>query len=130
MIEIEDLLGIPFRTHGRDRNGYDCYGLVIEVAERCGHKMPDIYCGYAYSGENSIRTLDENAFNIVSASRLVKTDEPKEGDIILFFDRKGRTEHIGVWLEKDTFVHCDGYGVRVTRLSDYDKAGTIYTWQS
>lgn len=130
MIEIEDLLGIPFKVHGRDKSGYDCYGLVIEIAGRLGHKMPDLYYGYDYSEENNEKTLSENSFNIISAGRLMKTDSPAEGDIVLFKDRKGRTCHIGVYLGKDRFIHCDSAGVRITRLSEYNRKGEAYRWQN
>lgn len=37
----EDLLGAPYREGGRDKDGLDCWGLVLEVFRRLGHALPD-----------------------------------------------------------------------------------------
>ena len=31
LLDIDDLLGVPYKVHGRGPDSYDCYGLVIEV---------------------------------------------------------------------------------------------------
>ena len=128
MIKIDDLLGIRFVTHGRDKKGYDCYGLAIEVSARFGHKLVDMY--YDYNSSNNLQDLDDNTYNIIKGSKLESTETPSESDIILFFDRKGRTTHIGVYLSNDNFIHCDENGVHVSRLSTYFRKWKAYKWQN
>ena len=125
MIDIDDLLGIPFVLHGRDKRGYDCYGLVLEVAKRFGHNMVDLYKEYS---ENNERDLDDNSHNIIYASNLVKTEKLTSGDILLFYDKKGRVCHIGVFLKNNDFIHCDGDGVHISDLSKYIRKWEAFTW--
>lgn len=43
MIDYEDLIGIPFVNHGRDRAvGFDCYGLVMEMYRRLVLTSPNL----------------------------------------------------------------------------------------
>ena len=45
--EAEDLVGSPFRLHGRDPvHGLDCVGVALLALRRCGIGVPDIG-GYA-----------------------------------------------------------------------------------
>ncbi|MFB0612974.1 NlpC/P60 family protein [Aurantiacibacter poecillastricola] len=38
-----DLVGVPFRLHGRcARNGVDCIGLIALALERCGQSVPPL----------------------------------------------------------------------------------------
>ena len=123
---FEDLLGIPFKLHGRDKDGFDCYGLVLEVYKRLGHNMVDLDRAYK---ENNEKDLDDNVYNITKCSGLKKTTEKEYGNIILFYDNKGRVCHIGVFLKRDDFIHCDGEGVHISKLSTYYRKWEIYKWQ-
>lgn len=117
MIDISDLIGCRFKVHGRDKNGFDCYGLVIEVEKRYGREMVDLLKDYTKS--NYMLEINENAFSYIDNNKLKKTDKLEEGNVILFFDEKGRATHVGVYLKKRDFIHCDGLGVRVTNLDTY-----------
>ena len=40
----EDLLGVRFKVHGRNKKeGFDCYGLAIEVLRRNGIILKDVF---------------------------------------------------------------------------------------
>ena len=44
MIDYSDLIGVPFKNQGRDKNiGLDCYGLVMEVYKKLGIQLPEYY---------------------------------------------------------------------------------------
>jgi cell wall-associated NlpC family hydrolase len=41
MINLRDLLGIPFTNRGRTLDGLDCYGLVMEVYKKFDITLPE-----------------------------------------------------------------------------------------
>ena len=122
---VMDLLGIPFVLHGRSKKGYDCYSLVIEFERRLGHNMYDLAKGY---GDNNEKDLNDNVYNIIKSCKLRKTNELKYGNVVLFYDNKGRVCHIGALLNNKDFIHCDCEGVRVSNLDTYSRKGEIYEW--
>ena len=47
MIDYSDLIGVPFKNRGRDKNtGLDCYGLVMEVYKKIGIQLPEYYADW------------------------------------------------------------------------------------
>ena len=128
MIEIDDLLGIPYKIHGRDLDGFDCYGLVIEVERRFGHEMIDYYG--EYTNGDCVKVLDKNCNDFIRDMNLIETDSPSLGDIIVFLNDNGESVHVAVYLKRDDFIHCDGDGVSIANLNRYfrDK-WKVYKWQ-
>lgn len=125
MIDMTGLLGKPYSLHGRGPDSYDCYGAVIELERRLGHRMPDIYREYT---ENNERDLSDNAYNIVKGSGLVRGSRLELGNVLLFYDQKGRCCHIGVCLEDGDYFHCDMDGCQVSRLEDSGRKWEVYEW--
>jgi hypothetical protein len=41
-VTYEDLLIVPYKENGRDTDGMDCYGFVIELLRRAGKNLADI----------------------------------------------------------------------------------------
>jgi probable lipoprotein NlpC len=100
MIKIKDLVGIPYKDHGRDASGMDCYGLVIEVLRRGGTNVPDVF----YNDTN-IET-NKNVMQILeSAIPNIKLDKPEEGAVIEILVM-GQPSHVGVCLGNGTFIHA------------------------
>lgn len=125
---INDLLGVRFKNHGRSvEEGFDCYGLAIEVSKRLGHELCDLW----YE-KSTPQTFTENVESICEkmSSKIEETTEQELGNLVLFADEKGRMIHIGVILEKGLFIHADFDGVRVMRLEDfYRKTWKVYKWR-
>lgn len=127
LLDVNDILGKPYKAHARGPNAFDCYGLVIEVEKRLGHTMPDLYTRLSKSEE---REYDpHNADFSTEMSGLEKTKKPKFGDVILFFDKKGRIVHTGVYLKNDDFIHCNKRGVHIMKLSQCLEKSEVYTWK-
>ena len=122
LLDINDLLGKPYKVHGRGPDSYDCYGLVIEVERRLGRIIPDLY--QIFDKKSEVRNPDFS----LKAVGLEKTDTPSFGDIIVF-KKKGRVDHVAVYLKNNDFIHCDCNGVEVLNLNYYFRKGEFYKWQ-
>ena len=121
---IDDLLGVPYKLNGRTKNGFDCYGLLIEVEKRFNHILPDFVNA---SEENFLECLKM----AVDVLPLKSIEEPtKEGDIILIVNVYGIPFHIGAYLGNGMFIHCNKYGVHLEKINMYkNRIGRVYTWQ-
>ena len=127
-LDISDLLKVPYKEAGRDKKGFDCYGLVIEVSKRLGHELVDFTDEerMLYVGKRQLQGFSL-AEKIIEQSGLIKTDEPIFGDIILVLNNKRQGVHIGVMLDNE-IIHCDMGGVRISPVSDF-KQKEFYTWK-
>lgn len=75
---FDDLIGKPYKEHGRGLDGYDCYGVCMKVCERIGIKLPEV---------------DE-----LSSEPFYKPEKPQLGDIVLI--NAGVERHVGVMLDR------------------------------
>ena len=115
MIDVSDLIGIPYKEHGRDLSGLDCYGLAILVEKRFGKTLKDaVY-------ENHDAELSQKWAPLLNVS---KTDFITEGSILEFHIKN--TLHIGVALNSQNMIHATtNQGVRISRIAAY-KIANIY----
>ena len=120
LLELNDLLGKPYKAHGRGPDGYDCYGLVIEVEKRLGKDMPDLYKKLS-EGEDI-----HNASCVSQKAGYRKVDKAEFGDVVVFFNQNGQIHHSGVCLKNGDFVHCDKYGVRISQLDTGVERKEVY----
>jgi probable lipoprotein NlpC len=112
---ITDWTGVKYRLGGLDKNGIDCSGFALLLEKDIyGLKLP----------RRSVEQAD--AINSKSMNQL------KEGDLIFFSFGGGQVDHVGVYLNKNYFVHASpSRGIIVDDLSiaSYQraivKAGTI-----
>lgn len=100
MVEVQDLVGIPFKNGGRDSKGYDCWGLVMKVYRRMGIELPD----YPIDAMNTEEISGEFLSN---RSNWVKIAEPTEGCLVVMRVSCDRwANHVGVCLNDKTFIHA------------------------
>lgn len=111
-IELNDLIGTPYKDHGRDASGYDCYGLAIEVSRRYGYKLNDII----YENHN----IELSAQNVPTLN-VTPIDEPREGAIIEM--EYGDELHVGVCLNARDFIHMTRQGCKVNRIGSIKVRG-------
>jgi cell wall-associated NlpC family hydrolase len=111
---IPKYVGLPFKSCGRDEEGYDCWGLVKLIYEReRGVLLPD------YLLYDSVSNLDqvEHTVDVIKSEDWVKVERETFLDVILF-RCFGRPTHVGLVLDKKRFLHSPE-GDR-TRVESYD----------
>lgn len=83
-------IGIPYKLHGRDFTGCDCYGLVYLYMLEHGYTLPKY--DFSYTLENREKELTVERALLLGE----QIDEPKELAIVLFYIRN-HPLHVGVF---------------------------------
>ena len=97
-VSVKDLIGVPYKIHGRSKEeGFDCFGIDIEVYKRNGKYLPDV--NYEHPEEYENVFLEEQG-----KVRYEKVDNAVELCIIVFRVR-GEPRHTGVYLGNGLFIH-------------------------
>ena len=105
MIKYDDLLGVPFKTHGRTKAGMDCYGLVLECLRREGKSLPD----FVYMSSRQ----PAGDFPQYAARTGARPGRNEAGAIAEYENSDG-TLHVGYMIEKDLLLHMTHKGVRIS----------------
>lgn len=115
MLDVSDLIGVPFKVHGRTKEGMDCYGLLIEIAKRLGVNFPDAFY-------NSV-DIDskENTYNFLSESLPIEKIDKLEKYCIILMYRGNKFSHVGIYLGEGKFIHStENYGVCIQNIRRYE----------
>ncbi len=99
MLQINDLIGKPFKDGGRGPKEYDCWGLAAEVFRRAGVALPDYRISCEASGEVD-REINANRFQWVRCAGEIPVPA-----LVVFADR-GLCTHVGVYLGSGWFIHA------------------------
>lgn len=120
---VDRYLGVPYLTRGRNKGtGLDCYGLIMLIYSELGIKLFDIdedySVGWAKEGKNFFA---ENYYR-----EWEKVSTPRMFDIVAFKTSSGVTNHAGVCLGGERFIHCARrIGVVVSKWTDEQWAGCL-----
>lgn len=115
MTDIRDLIGVPYRPHGRGMDGMDCYGLAIEVLRRNGIELADVFYESTDTGSN-LRTAEV----IRRGLPLERLERPEELCLVDIAMSGGGTSHVGVYIGGGMFVHSmRDVGVCVQSVARY-----------
>ena len=100
---INKAIGVPFVDHGRDFNGWDCWGLVVLAYRECfGIELP----GYEHISALSSREAGE-LINIQKKRWTEVTDnQERPGDVLVI--REGAWPcHVALVVKKGLMLHVD-----------------------
>lgn len=100
MIDVSDLVGVPFKVHGRNvEDGVDCYGLAIEVERRYGIHLVDVL--YDSIEPDSKKSTMELVFG---ANKFERSEFPQEGCLAAI--NGADSPHCGVCLGEGLIIHA------------------------
>lgn len=93
-----DLLGVKFKVHGRSiKEGFDCYGLAIEVLRRNGITLEDAF----YDNLDTRPELHEKLHSLIPNERI---DKP-EICCIIEMSVHGEPLHVAVYIGDGMIIH-------------------------
>lgn len=109
-MKYDDLLNVPFKKFGRDKNGYDCYGVVMECCKRAGTPLKDLYGGIVDLPADGVNDYISGGLNIR------EIPAPKVG-ALAYSIYKGNV-HVAYIVERNLVIHAIiDKGVRVSPLA-------------
>jgi cell wall-associated NlpC family hydrolase len=115
-----EFIGLPFKDHGRDRTGFDCWGVVrCVLQDRFGiNDLPD-YCESYDNARNQQAVSSAVEAGLASGWRKLSPEEsPREGDLIIL-KLAGRPWHCAISAGSDWMMHCvDDIGVIAEQWSN------------
>jgi len=110
-MNLSDLIGIPYKIHGRDENGLDCFGLIWLIAKRKGTPIKDPF----YKG------FDPSLMDMAEYVGLIKTDFFI--GCVLEIEKDNRI-HLGYSIDNERMIHCThNEGVIVEEIVKYKVKG-------
>lgn len=94
---------IPYRSLGRTRKtGLDCWGLIrLVYNDQFGILLP------SYSGDYMDSEEREEIAGLIGQeeSKWQRVDDPRVGDLLLFWIRSHIPSHVGMWIAPHTMLH-------------------------
>lgn len=101
-MSLADFVGLPFRDHGRDRSGADCWGGVrLVLAELRGLLLPDYGSGYRATGDREGVSV---AIHDGLLRDFVRVERPQPFDLVIFNLAK-KPGHVGLVVDRGRFLH-------------------------
>jgi cell wall-associated NlpC family hydrolase len=112
MLYLADLVGLPYKVHGRDESGLDCFGLIWLISLRNGTPIEDVW----YKG------FDPALIKLADQMNVEKIDGLTPGCVVEM-EKEGRL-HLGYSLDERRMIHATmNEGVIVEDIGKYPVKG-------
>lgn len=100
---------MPFKKFGRDKNGFDCYGVVMECCKRAGKPLKDLYGDIVDLPADGVNDYISGGLNVR------QIEEPKVGALV-YSIYKGNV-HVGYIVSRNCVLHATiDKGVKISPL--------------
>ena len=111
LVDVSDLVGLPYKVHGRDETGIDCFGLIWLIALRNGTPIKDVY----YKGFSPELMCFAEQMNVEKCAL--------QPGCVVEIEKGGRL-HLGYALDNKMMVHATrSDGVVVENIDKYNVKG-------
>ena len=121
---VKKYLGIPYKNHGRDLAGLDCWGLVLAIYKDYGIELFDL--------ENYDQEWARRGGNLILDNyyeNWKKVIQYQAGDLMFIRYPKDVVSHTGIYLDRGLFLHATRNGVVVSRVNEWkDRIHGFYRW--
>lgn len=109
-MKYDDLLNVPFKKFGRDKSGFDCYGVVMECCRRAGTPLRDLYGDIVDLPAESVTDYISGGLNVREIS------EPRTGALV--YSIYHGNVHVGYIVERGLVLHATiDKGVKISPLA-------------
>ena len=120
----EQLVGVPFRLHGRDPGtGLDCIGLFAAAMALAGRPV-EVPTGYTLRLRNLAQWLPDPA----SCGFAITGAPPEQGDVVLLRPSAGQV-HLAIAASADGWIHAHAGLRRVVRDAALPDGAIITSWR-
>lgn len=123
---VQDYIGIPFVSGGRDRSGLDCYGLIrLVLMEQYGCKLPLLDGKY----DNALNLYDTSPLFFQQLPILTEKIAGPQERALALLEMHQLPCHLGLFCGGESIIHSRaGVGVVAERLDSRRLPGRITGW--
>jgi cell wall-associated NlpC family hydrolase len=105
---VNDYVGVPYVENGRDRDGWDCWGLVLAVyRDRLGLDLPDWRWSQPFGPLERLRAFRDAVDD--GACQATELVAPEDYAIALVHAERDRPHHVGIVVGFGV-LHAGRYG--------------------
>ena len=110
---IDKYLAVPYLHHGRDLNGTDCWGIIIQINKERNIDILDLENYEQDWAKNGKNDFIDNYYEDWETVKL-----PRFLDVLLFKNHLGIVSHAGTYLSNGKFIHThETAGTIISRLT-------------
>ena len=123
---VQEYIGIPFQSGGRDRTGLDCYGLIrLILMEQYGCTLPLLDGKY----DNALNLYDTSPLFFQQLPILTEKIAGPQERALALLEMHQLPCHLGLFCGGESIIHSRaGVGVVAERLDSRRLPGKIVGW--
>lgn len=123
---VQEYIGIPFVSGGRDRRGLDCYGLIrLVLMEQYGCKLPLLDGKY----DNALNLYDTSPLFFQQLPILTEKIAGPQERALALLEMHQLPCHLGLFCGGESIIHSrSGVGVVAEKIDSRRLPGRITGW--